>query len=206
MKTIIIVLSILFTFACAQSRIEQKSNAQSNAPITQSDLEKEAANLSKLYEDKKCKKFFNAFPRNFQDFNKSYGYDDKDGARILYSRYDEQINYFFDCSEVSDLERVNKAIEISIGGKWEADAVGILQKRSFKLIEKYPVEAERILDNLSDEKASSFWYFILDGPHPEDEGKVKEFNSLLQLLGKDRKQAKLLSEQHKKVQKDWEKQ
>ena len=74
MKLTTFALYLIFSVSCAQSQIEPKSNAQTNAPIAQSELEKEPANLSKLYEDRNCEEFINIFPNTFENFDKLYGY------------------------------------------------------------------------------------------------------------------------------------
>lgn len=202
MKLTTFALYLIFSVSCAQPQIEPKSNAQTNAPIAQSELEKEAANLSKLYEDRNCEEFINIFPNTFENFDKLYGYEDGKGAHILYSKYDEHLNYFAQCSDVSNRKKLNKVIKLGINGKWEADAYSSLQEIAKTLIKKQPEEAKTVLDKLSNENAASFWYFLFDGPHPNNyKSAVKSFS---ELLGKQSKQSKLLLEQFQKVQKDWE--
>lgn len=199
---------LLFAFlflavSCRSSNIEQKSDARiTNTPVVQSELEKQAANLTKLYDDKNCKEFINAFPNTFREFNQLYGFDDENGAHILYSKT-EHIAYFFDCSEVSDREKLKKVIRISVDGKWDSDATAMVQGSAFDLVKDSPNETREILDNLSDEKAASFWYFLFDGPHPADKGIVKKVETMNNLLGKNSKQSKLLSEQYEKLKTDW---
>lgn len=130
-----------------------------------------------------------------------YGFDDENGSHFLYSET-EHITYFFSCSEVSDRKKLNKSIEIGIEGRWEADAISMFQDSTFKLVKNQTNEAKDILDNLPDEKASSFWYFLFDGPHPNNE--KESVDLLINLLGKDSKQSKLLLKQFKKLQVDWE--
>jgi len=197
-------LGLFVAVSCNSSELEHKSNAQvSNTPIVQDSLEQKATKLTELYNSKNCKEFVNAFPNNFQEFNQLYGYDDEKGARILYSK-PEHITYFFDCSEVSSLEKLKKAIEIGINGKWDADLIGMFQDRVFNLVKDHPNEAKETLNNLPDEKAASFWYFLFDSPHPNDKEIVKRVDLLNNLLGKSSKQSKLLSEQYQKVRVDWE--
>ncbi len=209
---IVVYLGITMAVSCHSSELELRSNAQvAKTPIVQvsntaeikDSSEQTAIRLTELYDNKNCKEFFNAFPNTFQDFNQLFGYDDKTGERRLYSKYEEHLAYFFNCSEVSDREKLNKAIRIGIDGKWEADASSMLQDETFKLIKDQPNEAKEILDSLPDKKAASFWYFLCDGPHPNDKEIVKKVDSLSSLLGKNSKQSKLLSEQYKKLVVDW---
>jgi hypothetical protein len=69
------------------------------------------------------------------------------------------------------------------------------------LVKDHPNEAKEILDNLPDDKAASFWYFLFDGPHPDNEQSAVDM--VIDSLGSDSKQSKLLSEQYKKLQIDW---
>lgn len=211
-SNLVLFVGLFMAVSCNISELELKSNAQvTKTPIVQvsntleikDGSEQTAIRLIELYDNKNCKEFFNAFPNTFQDFNQLYGYDDKTGERRLYSKYEEHITYFFNCSEVSDREKLNKAIRIGIDGKWEADASSMLQDAAFKLIKDQPNEAKEILDSLPDKKAASFWYFLFDGPHPSDKEIVKKVDSLSSLLGKNSKQSKLLSEQYKKLVVDW---
>lgn len=179
--------------------LEHKSSAQiPNAPVAQNNLERTAAKLTELHAAKNCREFVNAFPDNFQDFNLLYGYDDEKGARLLYSK-PEHINYFFDCTEVSDLEKLKKSIEIGVNGKWDADLIGMFQDSTFILVKNHSKEAKEILDNLPDEKAASFWYFLFDSPHPNDKQNVRNFELMKFTLGKDSKQSRLLAEQFQKL-------
>ena len=203
-KTIFLISSLFIISSCSSAQIEHKSTAQviNSSEITEDNLEGKAKKLIALYDGKNCREFFNAFPNNFEEFYQLYGFDDEKGAYILYSETDH-IDYFFECSEVSDREKLKKSIDIGIEGKWDADTTWMFQEASFKLVEKYPTESKKILDILSDEKAASFWYFLFDGPHPTDKASVKKFDSLKDRLGKDSKQAKLLSEQFQKLEIDW---
>jgi len=192
-------LGLFFAVSCGNSEFELKSNAQiSNTPVIQEDLKQTATRLTELHNAKNCKEFVNAFPNSFKEFNQLYGYDDEKGARLLYSK-PEHIDYFFDCSEVSDREKLKKSVEIGINGKWDADLIGEFQDRTFSLVKAHPNEAKEILNNLPDEKAASFWYFLFDSPHPNDKQNVRNFELMQFALGKDTKQVKLLAEQFQKL-------
>lgn len=208
------VVIVVFYFAlsanmsCSSSATKLESKLQIvetpsvqviNTPKPKDGIDKIPAKLIELYDSKNCKEFMNVFPNNFKAFNKLYGYDEKKGERVLFSKGNEHISYFFNCSEVSDLEKLNKVIQIGIGGKWEADIVGMFQDLSFELVKDNPNKTKEILDNLTDQKASSFWYFLLDGAHPTDKEKVKRVNLLVGLLGKDNKQSDLLLKQFQKL-------
>ncbi len=202
-NTILLLFSLFIIASCNSSKIERKSTAQTvnSSDIREDTLEGKAKRLTELYDNKNCREFFDAFPNNFEEFDQLYGFDNEKGERILFSKSEEHINYFFDCSEVPSLERLNKVIRIGIEGRWDADSIWMLQEASFKLVKNYPDKTKEILDNLTDEKAASFWYFLFDGPHPTNE--EKKFELLKEHLGKDSKQSKLLSEQFQKLETDW---
>ena len=188
--------------SCGNLPGDQNGNALTvKTPVVQNDLEKRAARLIELYDNKNCKEFINSFPVNFQEFYQLYGFDGKKGAHPLYSKT-EHITYFFDCPEVSEREKLEKIIKIGIDGKWDADNIGLFQGSALKLVKAKPNETIEILNNLSDEKAASFWYFLVDSAHPNDRENVQKIESLINLIGKDGKQGKLLSEQYQKIQAD----
>lgn len=205
---IVFYLSLFTMISCNETKLEIKSNSQvvktpvvkpTNNSGVKDSLEQMAIRLTELYDNKNCKEFFNAFPNNFQEFNQLYGYEDEKGERILYSKYSEHISYFFNCSEKSKREKLTKSIEIGIDGKWEADAIGAFQDSTFDLVKDNINEAKELLDNLPNEKASSFWYFLLDGAHPTDKEKIKRVDLLNKLLDKESNQSKLLTEQFQKL-------
>jgi hypothetical protein len=146
-----------------------------------------------------CINLVNNFPSNFEEFNHIYGYDDIKGEGDLYSKYEEHINDFFSCSEVSNYTKLRKAINVGINGKWDADAVGLFQHKLVDLIKSNPREALKGLDNVTKEEASSFWHFLFDGPHPEDKKNKEDVNTLMELFGKDNPQTLLLKQEYEKL-------
>ena len=204
---VVIYLVLLGNVSCNSSDLELNSKVQialtpnvktSNTPQALTGKDPVALRLLELYDNKNCKEFFNVFPDNFKAFHQLYGYDEE-GERVLFSKGNEHLTYFFNCPEVSDLEKLNKVVMIGIGGKWEADIVWMFQEGSFKLVKDNPDKTKEILENLPDEKASSFWYFLIDGPHPADKEKEERVDLLVELLGKDNKQSKLLLNQFQQL-------
>lgn len=214
-SNLMLFLSLFVAVSCKSSNLEIRSNAQvintnqvniqvTNTPQVKEDkLEQAAKKLVELYDNKNCSEFINAFPNTFEDLNQLYGYEDGKGGRILFSKFPEHFSYFFDCSEVSDREKLNKVINIGIGGKWEADTIETFQDSTFNLVKNHLIQTKEILENSPDEKAASFWYFLLDGPSPNDKEKIKKVDLLSNLLGKKSKQSKILLEQYQKVRVDW---
>jgi hypothetical protein len=197
-----IFTGLLLFASCKSAIFERESNAQvAQTPTIQNLNEQAVSKLDGSFDRKDCKEFIGVFPETFDEFNRVYGFDDEKGAGRLYLKYEEHISFFFECPEVTDSEKLKKVIKIGINGKWDADAVGMFQNRAFKIIEHNPNETEDLLDNLPDDLASSFWFFLFDGPHPNDKTNVANYESLQALLGKNSKQSKLLAHQFQKLQK-----
>lgn len=204
--------SLFAAVSCGSRALEINNNAQhievstkkaSRVLQTNDDLDERAARLKGLYNSRNCKEFFVAFPSNFEDFDQLYGFDDEKGKRVLYSQYEEHIRFFFDCPGLSSLEKLRKSIEIGIDGRWEADASTLVQEATFNLIRENPRKTDEILEGLPEERAASFWHFILDGPHPNDKEILKKVNTLRKILGKNGKQSRLVLEQHKRLLAEW---
>ena len=198
MATILLLLCLTIGLACETPKSEGNGRIVA-APVGEQSPDDAATKLDKFYMSKDCKGFVGAFPETFQAFDQLYGYNDQTGERPLYSKYAQHVPYFFSCDGVSDVDRLNKAIKLGVGGKWDADAVGMLQDSTYSLVTKHPKEAEDILDGLPDDTASSFWYFLMDAPHPSDPQRLDQFQKLSALLGKQTKQSKLLIAQHQKL-------
>lgn len=176
----------------------------SNSPGDKDELAQRAARLTELYENRDCKAFFMAFPATFKELVQLYGFDDKTGGRILFSKYPEHFPYFFMCSKVTDREKLDKVIRIGIGGKYgDGVPIDMFHDPIFELIRRNPLEAKKILEGLPNKEAASFWYFLFDVPHPADKENSKKVELLRNILGKNSKQAKLLTEQYKKLLDDW---
>ena len=162
-----------------------------------------ATNTSKVIENAilhdTCQYLLKKLPNNFSDFSLLYGFDDKIGAGKYYNQYEKDLGEFFLCEKITLNQKLSKSIEIGINGNWDADAINMLQYETVKLVIKYPNETSKILNKLSDNKASSFWFFIIDGPHPADKEKVESYKNIITGLGVNSQQGKLLKEQGKKI-------
>ncbi|MEP7147793.1 MAG: hypothetical protein ABI857_02825 [Acidobacteriota bacterium] len=185
----------LFSISCGSKDLDTQvasTVSVSPTPTTQTDA---TTPMSELLSRDDCRGFYEAFPKTFKEFDELYGYEDGNGGGKLYPKYEEQIPYFFNCSEVSSTERIRKIISIGINGKWDADAVGLFQDLALKAVKTNTVAARQMLDALPEKEASSFWYFLFDGPHPEDKQKRANFAAIQDLLGPKSKQSELLEKQ-----------
>lgn len=201
MAKLTFLLAAFFALTCAKANVENKPAPPNTAVSTNisSNGDISAAKLADMYQRKDCQGFFSNFPTNFYELNQMYGYVEGQGGRPLYSDYQRQIPYFFDCAGISENERLRKVVNIGTGGNWDADAVGLFQDLSLELVVKHVDDASKILDDLSDETASSFWFFLFDGPHPGDNENVSKFHLLSDKLGKSSKQSALLEQQFNKL-------
>lgn len=184
-KFLVIILAFLFTVSC-------KNSTESNQTT------RTAKEVKEIVPTDTCKTFIDKFPSTYNEFNDLYGYSDK-GEGELYNQYEEDLNYFFTCSGVSTLHKIKKSISVCIGGEWDADAVGMLQHETLRLIKENYKPALSVLDSLSEEEASSVWYFLFDGPHPNSKDNFETVEYLSNKFGADGKQTKILQEQFNKL-------
>ena len=202
-KTIIFFGIALF-IACGNTSLDRPSNAQATPRLVQTPVERDKGDdlvvrLSDLYDAKNCVGFFNAFPSTFSEFEQLYGFSDQLGEQPLYRKYEGHLQYFLHCPEISSRARLEKLIGIGVGGRWDADATAMIQDASYDLIKESPTEACEILNGLPDSQASSFWYFVLDGPHPKDRATIERMNVLKNALGNETKQLRLLTVQYQEL-------
>lgn len=149
-----------------------------------------------------CYEFYNNFPSSFNEFDELYGFDDNSGEKMpLYDVYEENITKFFNCESPPDSLKLKKAINIGVGGRWDADAVSLFKRKTFILIKRNPETTLKILNSLTDEESSSFWYYLFDGPIPENRFNEQNIDTLYILFGKQNKQSKLLREQFEALKK-----
>ncbi|MDR1846711.1 MAG: hypothetical protein LBR17_01155 [Bacteroidales bacterium] len=155
-------------------------------------------------------KFFDYFPNDFNTFINVYGYkeiiNDKKEHDVLFSPlYDfsfSHIDFFYSLDKLIDtLKFCKKIISVSLNGFWESDGVSIFQKFfQTKLFNNIDINLY-ILNTLSAKECLSVYYFLFDGPHP-DNYKEKYERLYHQILLKDKKQAQLLKRSYKKLLKE----
>lgn len=150
-----------------------------------------------------CEVIVNTFPTTFTTFKNLYGFDDVKGKGILYDKYEENIDTFFSCQNISTQVKLHKAIKICIDGMWDADAVSLFQYNTLELIKTNPKEAETILNNLSKNEYSSVWHFLFDGPHPNNKENIKNVEYFSQIFGENNKQTKTLKKEFEKLKADY---
>ena len=188
--TIILVITLyLFITGCKRA-ISSDSRSYKN----------ELANIQVNTKQYKDSIFFLSFPDNFNAFNEIYGYSDKDGPGQLYNQYDRDLKYFCDSINVKIEDKINKLISLSIGGKWDADAVSELQRCVRQEIGTQPKIFFELLSQKSAEELKAFWYFILDCAHPEDKEQIQYFKDLYLIAQiNNPNQLNLIKETHEEI-------
>lgn len=144
--------------------------------------------------------FFELFPSSFSELNSLYGFIDGE-ATPLYNYSEKHIFFFNEMKSINDTLYYKKLINTSIGGRWDADAIGFFQDGVREHVLKNKKLTEYLLLSYSDKDILSFWVFFFDGPHPTNAtpslAPYKSFDSrVLALLTKAYKQVCDESEEH----------
>ncbi|BAP30550.1 glutaminase [Chryseobacterium sp. StRB126] len=153
MKNILLFIFLLITLTCHSQDRKYAENG--------------LIKLKKSFSNKKEKDFLENFPKDFQTFKNTFGWDDeKDSAEPLYDNSGAYIDYWFSLLQKPQYRHHETSITtISKNGKWEADAVNYFKIKSIEYIEvnkKY-----NLINSLSKEDAKSVISFLLDSPHPK---------------------------------------
>lgn len=112
--------------------------------------------------------FFDKFPRSFQELNKTYDYRPR-GNPMSSLYYDHIFNGFAKLDKIPEWKYYKRLINLSINGKWDADAVNALKEVLENKAQANPELLFSLLSLHLKEEIYSFWYFY--------------FNSLLPLKG-----------------------
>lgn len=116
----------------------------------------------------KQRDFFDYFPDNFEDFRTTYGYNPKYSKND--SMYDVAEEHVFkglaQLDKLSDTIYYTRLINLSIGGKWEVDAISALQDIVQRKTEANTQLLFCLLAQYPQEKIYSFWYFYFHSLHP----------------------------------------
>ena len=122
--------------------------------------------------------FFKAFPRNWDDFNSTYKYSDKDGYDLsMYSQAYEHIKALAECYAINDTLYCNRLIALSVGASLDADASNYLQTLLHdKMQEKNDVFIH-CLSKIEKGHQMQFWQFYWSNT-VDDQSQEKEFQTL----------------------------
>ncbi|HPJ54301.1 MAG: hypothetical protein KDB87_00255 [Flavobacteriales bacterium] len=126
-------------------------------------------------------RFFELFPNSFESFEATFGYSGEQYGP-LYDGH-EYVVKFFSLDSVPELDQFTKWVDISIGGKWSADAVNyFLHDLRPRILSNAELTYE-VLSERRSEDVESFFYFFFHEIHPQFEEIPEEFD-----LIKDRDQ------------------
>ena len=122
--------------------------------------------------------FFKAFPDNWDDFNSTYKYSDKDGYDLsMYSQAYEHIKALAECYAINDTLYCNKLIALSVGALFDTDAPNHLQGLLHYTMQQRNDVFLYCLSEIEKGHQMQFWQFywsnIIDGDY-----QLEEFNKL----------------------------
>lgn len=141
--------------------------------------------------------YFELFPNSFENFEQTFGY--KNGkAAPLYDGH-EYVVKFFSLDSIPESEQINKWINISINGHWDADAVNYFQHHLRPRIFSNIDLTYNLLKERRDQEIESFFYFFFNEIHPQYESIPKDFKSI---NDRDKEFYSLLVEGHKRAIED----
>lgn len=162
----ILTIFLLIFISCKSP--SQEKNADKN----------KITSLQKSFAEKEDQQFLEEFPKNFNDFKNTFGWNDQaDTPQPLYKDSDKYIKYFFSLLEKPQYKKYEYAIvSIAEKGKWEADAVGYFQDESLNYLKKN--KKMELINALDNKKAESVISFLFDGPvFNNDEVFVNDLNA-----------------------------
>ena len=122
--------------------------------------------------------FFKAFPDNWNDFNSTYKYSDKEGYDLsMYSQAYEHIKALAECYAINDTLYCNKLLALSVGALLDVDAPNHLQGLLHYTMQQRNDVFLYCLSKIGKGHQMQFWQFywsnIIDGDY-----QLEEFNKL----------------------------
>lgn len=125
-------------------------------------LKKCTLNIAQNWDCPQYEEFFNRFPVNFELFLRFYSYQ-KDTSLTMYYQAFEHFKILNECKFcVADSQYISKFINLGVNGRWDADAVSLLQNmiiNNFVLNQELSCQA---LTKLDDEEITNFFVFYMD--------------------------------------------
>lgn len=136
--------------------------------ISSDTISKVSEELSRLFEINNKSRddsvaFFKCFPSTFSLFKAIYDY-----GSPLYEESYSHIEFFFSNISVDESQMIDKLIGLSIGGRWDADAINYLSKGTRDFVNSHISATVSVLQNKSEIESYLFWLFIFDSPHPSN--------------------------------------
>nr|WP_294926589.1 SH3 domain-containing protein [uncultured Flavobacterium sp.] len=130
--------------------------------------EETITNLKSAFAKNDDKLFLENFPKNYNQFVSYFGWNDSlDKPYPLYKESTKYIDKFFNIiTKDKNQESLDLLVDISLGGKYQADGVSYLKMNIEKLFIKNPNLSCKLLKNRKSQEIDSFWHFYLDSPQP----------------------------------------
>ena len=121
--------------------------------------------------------FFKAFPDNWDDFNSTYKFIDKDGYDLsMYSQAYEHIKALAECYAINDTLYCNKLIALSVGASLDVDAPNYLQRLLHNTMKQRNDVFLYCLSEIEKGHQMQFWQFywsnIVDGQSQKKEFEI----------------------------------
>ena len=159
----IIIISIIFLHS--SSLFGQLSDSIFISSDSTYKISKELSRLFEISNKSKADSvdFFKCFPSTFSLFKAIYDY-----GGPLYEESYFHIEFLFSYASIDSIHMIDKLIEISIGGKWDADAINYLSTNIRDFVNSHTSATVNVLQNKSEIECFSFWLFIFDSPHPSN--------------------------------------
>ena len=143
--------------------------------------------------------FFNSFPSSYNELQNTFGYSDDKGEAPYYTNGEEYIVTFFKSSQAVEKEVfIDKLIEISKGGKWDADNINSFQEKLRNYFFSNDNAFLITLNTKDKTVVKEFWYFFSDEPVFNKENYTK----ILMLLETNKVMKQIYIETVEKVKKD----
>lgn len=159
MKTIICLFIILFNIGNVFSQNFSKASDKSLDSLFRILLKDPESQHNQ-------EEFFDKFPHSFQEFLITYNYHPKLTNPMYSSSYDHIFNGFAKLNKIPVWKYYKRFIDLSINGKWDADAVNCLQRVLAIKAKENPNILFSLLSLYTKEDIYSFWYFYFNSLHP----------------------------------------
>ena len=125
------------------------------------------------------RRFLSAFPDTGEDFDVLFGYHPCVGDSSLYDSYAEIIDAFWALHDIPDSMFYDKAVAITCGLRYEADAQSLWHKHLEDILVRRDQEAEHIIDRvalLRRGQQMQFWSFVWSAIVDVDDRGSRDFH------------------------------
>ena len=206
MLAVILLSSFLSSCNAQESKIKKEMSFNSINEQAETIKKYHQALLKATGEEKLINEliFFKAFPNSFDQMQKLFGFDDKNGAGPLYDyeisndmELKGVISTFSKLTSIDKKDYYTKYINICVNGNWKGDNIA----EGFGLDNKLYRQTEDVIEVLklrSEKEIRSVFRFLFDGPHPDN--RMESFKTIYdKLKSVDSSMAKLLKQEYEKL-------